>query len=1631
MECHSFASDCRPEAPEPCVEYPLTNREPCGRLGTTGPAGQPPVATCESLDGLPTCVGASAESFAFSCSVASNKADCEATLDGRSCLWIGEQCVPLRCSALLLHECEFDARCRVLGGQCVARDPERFCCDDGWDETVGDHQVALETNGAQCRGIQWDDGNPCTRDSFSAVGGPHAAVAILKDFLGQPGCPSYESCLLIVPCDDGNPCTALDRCGGPDGTRCMGSPTGAAPGVIAEGCQVLMCDAEGRAWYQPRPDAPCDDYDACTLPGRCTAVGICQAGPAVACEDNDPCTGPGSCTASDGCAFPPSPDGTPCSDGRPCSIDDSCLGSTCVMGTLQACDDGDEATTDHCDPVTGECVHRPAVPVAGLLPDVRVDFEGLVVPASVGKVKHRLPGTATFETVESIGWCPPAVADAKAGDDAPECGLGGLADPDCSLSLAPSCLLFDAVACPGGSCPPGQYHVVERESGRPPDAAVALLEAALAINARSLLGTPLDSAPIEATLGLWFALESVHGTHGLGRVTLFDTNASGDGGAIPSREWRIRLEIGHSLQACDADRQDSSGASVTSGCQAGRHPRMMNAWFAHGGEPSGSPTISRLLQLPLHDWTNRSWHHAAVVLSESELCLVLDGARRACTSRPPDFLPHDELPDYVYVLGAARPERPGLEDLAVRQVRVDNVEAFHSAQSPEDVALWFATGVPSGPSIAAGNLEVRLTDKNDGYGIWSITDRRTGQRLTATAPPRSLWSLRLVPRHDLHTSLYDPSPDVKAKGTPAAYAQAADTSPPGPFQSGRRADVLASPWSFFIDNLSVAVPDLPEVSSTVDTDGSTHILLHYHQVPLPTPTQFDDPSKTTNSDINLPPLLQDSTSGSGNDAYACEGPACPQAGFLESVWVHLWVVPGDAFLYGQIFANIESDYWSIAETEFPILDGVARLGGGDGGNTRLVVPDNNVGRDVVLPLALATCDNCGACSQAPFSCAGGKGAIDADGTCVGCDPPSENAGNFASGPSQRIYPSRHMSMPFLGVYDSDTEIGGLFLAVAGNRGRLSHFPIRRALATETLAGGTRRFVLQPEPSLRLSIVDVAEGAGEPGNDTTPEAWNDSRFALALQDGGWFNFAERYRSVVESAAWLPEPMAVRDDEPDWMTQSGYYATATRRDYPVAEANALAAVGLPADLQLTELRNWTRADAIWPFFGDQTNGNDSPFFGNTENYVLPDYDWARWALPANLRRFPAGGFSAMLSTDGVDPGGHWVRGGPATLYTNPALIDLGREWATPPALIGVFSRGTAWWPVWEAMLESSQQGERVRVEFGDPTAPLAFFSGPSSITHKSGKSAYAGVDTGAGPVGEGLLSFEAPHARQDLPDGEPPVNPQRDEDQPTSERTPRPDYRTDTCTFNGDYHYGCPGHPVFRSEVAEQLAKFGVLTAGEGHNHPFQGLYIDQVGTVAPRRCDSSAHSGPGGHRPGGGSYWTDGWRAILSQARSTIRTTRPDAGLYGEGFNEVLLGVQDGFLVLHDDAANMVPLAQAVYHDRAQFISRYTETSSEATALRDVVALPERYFRLRIHGWRCVRCCCAPRVIRTPLSSSPRLLEAPLSGRGRLWPNGAPTLTRATWRGHGDGHVLNDSRRHLDRCRGRRPVSGYNRWAARK
>lgn len=86
----------------------------------------------------------------------------------------------------------------------------------------------------------------------------------------------------------------------------------------------------------------------------------------------------------------------------------------------------------------------------------------------------------------------------------------------------------------------------------------------------------------------------------------------------------------------------------------------------------------------------------------------------------------------------------------------------------------------------------------------------------------------------------------------------------------------------------------------------------------------------------------------------------------------------------------------------------------------------------------------------------------------------------------------------------------------------------------------------------------------------------------------------------------------------------------------------------------------------------------------------------------------------------------------------------------------------------------------------------------------------------------------------------------------------------------------------------------------------GLFMDQIGAAEPRPCWDPSH----GHALGGGTYWFDGYRQLLSKAHGI--TSSRGAFLTTEGTGETWMSDVDGYLCVTYMLADDVPFYPAVY-----------------------------------------------------------------------------------------------------------------------
>lgn len=246
--------------------------------------------------------------------------------------------------------CGEDGRCTFTPIPCPPSDP---CAGPGvCDPATGACSYAPLPDGSPC-----DDSDLCTRNDRCQEG---RCIGTPLDCSGTDGCHDPGQCDPTTgfcpnprpdgtPCNDGDLCTANDRC---EASVCVGVPKDCSG---ADGCHDPgQCDPNTGLCPNPRPDGTaCSDGNLCTLGDQCLAS-LCTGTPKD-CSAEDGCHDAGSCDPATGLCPNPRPDGTACSDGNLCTLGDRCEASVCV-GTPRDCSVTDGChDVGVCDPATGQC----------------------------------------------------------------------------------------------------------------------------------------------------------------------------------------------------------------------------------------------------------------------------------------------------------------------------------------------------------------------------------------------------------------------------------------------------------------------------------------------------------------------------------------------------------------------------------------------------------------------------------------------------------------------------------------------------------------------------------------------------------------------------------------------------------------------------------------------------------------------------------------------------------------------------------------------------------------------------------------------------------------------------------------------------------------------------------------------------------------------------------------------------------------------------------------------------------------------------------------------------------------------------------------------------------------------------
>ena len=112
--------------------------------------------------------------------------------------------------------------------------------------------------------------------------------------------------------------------------------------------------------------------------------------------------------------------------------------------------------------------------------------------------------------------------------------------------------------------------------------------------------------------------------------------------------------------------------------------------------------------------------------------------------------------------------------------------------------------------------------------------------------------------------------------------------------------------------------------------------------------------------------------------------------------------------------------------------------------------------------------------------------------------------------------------------------------------------------------------------------------------------------------------------------------------------------------------------------------------------------------------------------------------------------------------------------------------------------------------------------------------------------------------------------------------------------------CPSAPLWRrtiNDLVDRLANTGL-----------NAVYIDCIASVPPTLCFDKSH----GHPAGGGTWWVNGYRQMLTEVRGTAHRDGRDIAITSECNEEVYMDGVDGFLVWIKRDEKEIPMMPAVY-----------------------------------------------------------------------------------------------------------------------
>lgn len=127
-------------------------------------------------------------------------------------------------------------------------------------------------------------------------------------------------------------------------------------------------------------------------------------------------------------------------------------------------------------------------------------------------------------------------------------------------------------------------------------------------------------------------------------------------------------------------------------------------------------------------------------------------------------------------------------------------------------------------------------------------------------------------------------------------------------------------------------------------------------------------------------------------------------------------------------------------------------------------------------------------------------------------------------------------------------------------------------------------------------------------------------------------------------------------------------------------------------------------------------------------------------------------------------------------------------------------------------------------------------------------------------------------------------------------------------SGRTDWGCTHTPFWQNTIA-------TLVDSLAQSYGINAIYLDLLAGATPFLCFDKTH----GHPLGGGTWWVDGVKKLISKVRDNGYLGSTPIGITGEHFSEVYMDQMDGYLIWMKRQGTEIPIHAAVYSGYTLFV----------------------------------------------------------------------------------------------------------------